>query len=77
MTFVGEGYSSPPDYAIGDRVRVLYDRTNPLDARVDGFWETWLFPLIFAAIGSACIGGGALELRNTLRERARAPSRKR
>jgi hypothetical protein len=29
-----------------------------------------LFPLICAVVGSACIGGGAMELGNTLRERA-------
>jgi Protein of unknown function (DUF3592) len=51
------GSSSPP--SVGDRVEVLYDPDDPDDARLSGFLDLWLFPLVAGAIGIACgaIGG--------------------
>ena len=69
---MGEVFSRPPDYSVGDPVQVLYERGDPQGARIDGFWERWLFPLICGVIGLACVGGGAAELKNTLRERTEA-----
>lgn len=54
--------SSPPAYARGDHVRVLYDKANPEHARLDSFAENWLAPLILGGLGSVftLVGGGVL-----------------
>lgn len=44
--------SSPPRYAVGDRVDVLYDPARPGDARVDSFWGLWLGVVL------TVVGGG-------------------
>ncbi len=46
---VGE---SPPAYHVGDKVPVLYIRSDPQDARIDSFWQVWALPIL------AAIGGG-------------------
>jgi len=47
--------TSPPRYAVGDEVVVLYDPADPDGARVETFAGLWLGPLLAAAGGSvAC-----------------------
>src|SRR5437868_4789215 len=58
-TFHSNTGSSPPSYSIGEAVTVLYDPTNPFDARISGFLSLWLFPLIFSVIGSLFSLGAA------------------
>lgn len=49
--------SNPPKYELGEDVTILYDRTNPNRAHVDGVAPVWLFPgctvlvMIVALIG--------------------------
>ena len=43
-------YSSPPAYHVGQPVQVLYDRSNPNNARINNFWELWLLPIIFVGL---------------------------
>jgi hypothetical protein len=51
--------SSPPIYATGDKVRVLYARDNAGKAVVDrGFWN-WLVPLLVTAAGALLFLAGA------------------
>lgn len=52
--------SSPPSYARGDHVRVLYDRANPERAQIDSFMENWFGPLILGGMGLvfSLVGGG-------------------
>jgi Protein of unknown function (DUF3592) len=46
---VGE---SPPAYHVGDKVPVLYIRSDPQDARIDSFGQVWALPIL-AAIGGS------------------------
>jgi hypothetical protein len=43
--------SSPPD--LGDTVDVLYDPDDPRGAQLSGFFDLWLFPLVFGGVGIA------------------------
>jgi hypothetical protein len=54
--------SYPPRYAVGDKVRVLYDPNHPADARIDDFIDLWSRPafaagagLILAVLGAASL----------------------
>jgi len=56
--FEGGIGSNPPDYSTHDRLKVLYDPSNPKTASIDTFFQKWfataiLFILgfIFSAIG--------------------------
>lgn len=44
-TFEGDTASSPPQYKVGQEVRVRYDPSNPNTAQIDKFTERWLMPL--------------------------------
>lgn len=37
--------SNPPSFAIGDRVKVYYDKQNPSNALIGTFFELWFPPL--------------------------------
>jgi hypothetical protein len=43
--------SQPPRYSVGEQVSVLYLPDTPENARIEGFFELWLFPLITGVIG--------------------------
>jgi hypothetical protein len=45
------GSSSPAE--VGDSVDVLYDPDDPRDAQLSGFFDLWLFPLVFGGLGIA------------------------
>jgi hypothetical protein len=72
-TFRSPVGSSPPAYAVGESVSILYDRTNPDDARIDSFWFLWLLPTITGGIGIVffLVGGGLLIGRLLMARRAR------
>ena len=59
------GSSSPP--SVGDRVEVLYDPDDPHDARLSGFLDLWLFPLVAGAIALIASVIGVVFLRRTRR----------
>ena len=44
--------SSPPRYAVGDKVTVLYHADEPHKGTIRSFMDQWLFPTIFTGIGS-------------------------
>lgn len=52
--------SNPPSFAIGEQVKVLYDREDPTDARIDDFVSLWLLPLILGGIGTVFFITGAI-----------------
>lgn len=56
--FRGSIGSSPPDYAIGDRVKVWYDPEQPRQALIAEFTELWLAPLVTAGFGLAFLLAG-------------------
>jgi hypothetical protein len=51
--------SNPPGYAVGDRVRVLFDPHHPESASIDSFWPLWG---LAAASGIAAVAAGVLAL---------------
>jgi len=51
----GNGSKSPVE---GHRVWVLYDPSNPQDARLSRASDLWLFPLVFLAMGLLALAAG-------------------
>ena len=51
LVFRGQVGSSPPAYARGEAVTVLYDPAAPETARIDGFFQLWFGPLILGGLG--------------------------
>jgi uncharacterized protein DUF3592 len=66
--------SSPPGFAVGETVRVLYSPSNPPGARIDSFAQLWFTPMVFGGLGTGAIAAGLLllylERRRARRERA-------
>jgi hypothetical protein len=50
--------NSSSDYAIGQRVNVYYDSSDPSDALIDSFTEIWFFPIMFNGMGFMWLAGG-------------------
>jgi hypothetical protein len=63
--------SGAGDFAKGETVEVLYDVSDPANARVNVFIELWLGSLALGAFGLLCLGAG---VANLLYERARRHS---
>lgn len=59
--------SGAGDYAQGEAVEVLYDASNPANARVNVFLELWLGSLALGGFGLLCLGVG---IGTLLHERA-------
>jgi len=59
IEFRSDTASSPPSYARGERVAVLYRPLMPQDARVADFATLWASALMFGGIGSIFFGIGA------------------
>jgi hypothetical protein len=57
--------SYPPRYAVGDKVRVLYDPDHPAEARIDDFIDLWSRPVFAAGVGLilAVLGAASLHSR--------------
>jgi hypothetical protein len=72
-TFRSMNGSSPPSYRVGEAVDVLYDRTDPADARIASFWSLWLVQIIFGVLAAvfSLIGGGVLLARFMMVRRVR------
>lgn len=45
--------SMPAEFAVGQRVRILYDPRHPSRAKPDSFWQLWTLPLILGILGIA------------------------
>lgn len=52
IDFRASSGSQHPAYAVGDRVPVIYDPSNPKDSRVNTVWGVWGAPLILLGIGA-------------------------
>jgi len=44
--------STIPDYAVGEKVSVLYDKTNPQKAKINTFLQLWFGPMIMTVLGA-------------------------
>lgn len=65
LRFSSQAHSHPPEHAVGDAVRVLYDPARPGDARIRSFTGLWLLPsilgglgVVFTALGAWLLSGG-------------------
>jgi len=58
VRFASRTGSNPSAFRVGDTVRVLYDRDQPEEAKVDSFVSLWLGPVLFTALGAACLVAG-------------------
>ena len=47
--------SFPADYAVGDKIEVIYSPENESDARIFSLKRLWLAPFIFVVVGFAPI----------------------
>jgi hypothetical protein len=72
-TFRSMNGNSPPSYRVGEAVDVLYDRANPVDARIASFWSLWLIQIVFGVLVAvfSLFGGGVLLARLVMARRAR------
>jgi hypothetical protein len=43
--------TNPPEFSVGDKITVLYDRGDPQGATPDSTMQLWLVPIVFATIG--------------------------
>jgi len=55
ISFDGNISSNPPQYKVGDKVNVRYDKDDPATAQIDKWSERWLMPVVL--IPSMCIAG--------------------
>jgi len=58
--------SNPPAHRVGDKIEILYDPNQPLNAKVNSFSGVWLLPTILLGIGGLFILFGVLGLVNAL-----------
>lgn len=71
-TFRSSSGSRPPSYHVGESVEVVYDETEPSDARIRSFFSLWGGPAIVGGLGIVffAIGAGILYGRRYLAARA-------
>lgn len=51
IRFQSIAHSNPPEYELGDSVRVLYDPGCPSEARIRSFTSLWLLPIVLGGLG--------------------------
>ena len=61
--FVSSTSSSKPSLNLKEEVEVLYDVTNPHNARLAGFWYSWLGVFVLTLIGTVFSSFGFLFIR--------------
>jgi len=54
-TFENNISSNPPQYKLGERVAVRYDKSDPSTAQIDKWTERWLMPVILIPV--MCFAG--------------------
>jgi hypothetical protein len=62
ITVTSDISSSPPDFTEGESVRVRYDPSNPSDAKIHSFVQTWGDCVIPAAVGIIFLSVIAIQL---------------
>lgn len=56
--------ANPPDYQIGDFVRVRFLPKRPGGGKIQSFWEMWFVPTVCLAVGLTLLGIAILILLN-------------
>ena len=54
--------SNPPRYGIGDSISILYEPEEPKDAKINSFFNLWLYSIIGGFCGIICVFMGLLYL---------------
>jgi hypothetical protein len=62
-------YGRETAFSYGQRVRVIYPRSHPQDARIDAFAQLWTLPLVVGVVGAGFSIIPAFVLMNWLRRR--------
>ena len=57
---VGTVASSPPEFTVGDKVPVTYQKERPSAGQIASFRQKWFLPMIIGCIGAAMSGMGLL-----------------
>lgn len=68
IEFKSSSGSAPASHSEGDQVDVLYDPDDPDDARLSGFFDLWLFPIVGLALGAGFIAVSLFVRRQTSSE---------
>jgi Protein of unknown function (DUF3592) len=55
--------SNPPEFRIGEHVRIRYIENHPSSAKIDSFWQLWLVPFVCTVLGIFLIPAGYILLR--------------
>ena len=71
-TISSDTSSNPSEFAVRQKVPVLYEPKYPMGAKIDSFLQLWLFPLIFGIIGLIAFAIGYVWTRLSKRVRSRA-----
>ena len=69
VEFTGGVGSNPSSYKRDQKVKVIYDPKNPEKARIDSFFETALFPLVFSGMGGIFLAIGLGFLISRIKDR--------
>jgi hypothetical protein len=77
VEFTATTSSRPPEYAVGDRVGVLYDPARPAGATINGFFALWGAAVILGLLGLPFAAAGGILLAIAFRVRAAAAARAR
>jgi hypothetical protein len=51
-------YSGPPEFSIGQNVRVLYERAHPEHAKIDTYWQIWAIEDVSGLVGGLFVASG-------------------
>jgi Protein of unknown function (DUF3592) len=58
--------SMPAGFRVGDEVRVLYDPSNPNDAKIDSVMQLWFMPMLLGIVGIVALGVWLIWLVGTM-----------
>jgi hypothetical protein len=63
VQFTSQIGSTPPEFQVGQSVKVLYHPAQPQSARIQGFWELWGQATFCAGLGVILLFFGVMLLR--------------
>jgi hypothetical protein len=56
FTVTSDFASDPPEFTVGQRVTVLYEKNHPIGARIASFWQLWGMSAMFNIFGVTATG---------------------
>ena len=58
--------SMPAGFRVGDEVRVVYDPSDPNDAKIDAVMQLWFMPILVGIVGIVALGVWLIWLVGTM-----------